>query len=428
MKILQLSDIHWSKTSSMLDEYKNLRDDMEEYLEAYRKKYPEKFDYIFICGDIAFSGEKEQYEKAKAYITRLCEIVGCTTSEVLMVPGNHDKYRDSPPKILRESIDELMGQKHFDSDGMLDNALQTKMNSCKFLFEPFQGYDKFSAEFGSREPMMAKMLGDKPIDAFVEAEDKMYWTRELTDNLNGFKVIAYGVNTAFICDSKDYDFSKERQGGHKMFLSKFAYNEPRCKSDCINIFMAHHPIVFLANGDKIEETLDKRFQIQFFGHVHRADSDANRAVHIFSGALQPPVSEAKNADYKPVFNIVNIDVENVSNYENNLVVNLEVIAWNGEQFEKDMAKSKPLSLNMKARRNETKPIMDAPQYPVGVTKNRIQIRFLKYPLAEDIINEMAPGLYNDEIVDYINRLKFLEYIDSKKLWTELWNKMNEYEG
>lgn len=30
MKILQLSDIHWSKTSSMLDEYKNLRDDMEE--------------------------------------------------------------------------------------------------------------------------------------------------------------------------------------------------------------------------------------------------------------------------------------------------------------------------------------------------------------------------------------------------------------
>ena len=41
MKILQLSDIHWSKTSSMLDEYKNLRDDMEEYLEAYMKQYPE---------------------------------------------------------------------------------------------------------------------------------------------------------------------------------------------------------------------------------------------------------------------------------------------------------------------------------------------------------------------------------------------------
>lgn len=80
MKILQLSDIHWSKTSSMLDEYKNLRDDMEEYLEAYMKLYPEKFDYIFICGDIAFSGENEQYEKVKAYIMRLCEIVGCSSS------------------------------------------------------------------------------------------------------------------------------------------------------------------------------------------------------------------------------------------------------------------------------------------------------------------------------------------------------------
>lgn len=178
---------------------------------------------------------------------RLCEIVGCSSSEVVMVPGNHDKYRNSPPRILRESIDELMGQKHFDSDGMLDNALQTKMDSCKFLFERFQGYDKFSGEFGSREPMMAKMLGDKPVVVFDEAEDKMYWTRELTDNLNGFKVIAYGVNTAFTCDSKDFDFSKERQNGHKLFLSKFAYNEPRCKSNCINIFMVHHPIAFLAN-------------------------------------------------------------------------------------------------------------------------------------------------------------------------------------
>lgn len=43
MKILQLSDIHWSKTSSMLDEHKNLRDDMEEYLETYRKNKEQAF-------------------------------------------------------------------------------------------------------------------------------------------------------------------------------------------------------------------------------------------------------------------------------------------------------------------------------------------------------------------------------------------------
>ena len=318
MRILQLSDIHWSKTSSMLDEFKDLRDGMEEYLEAYRKQFPEKFDYIFICGDIAFSGEENQYKKARVFIKKLCNIIGCTDAEVLMVPGNHDKYRNAAPKLLRESLNELMGKDDDHSDQILDDALQNNISSCKFLFEPFRDYEKFSSDFGSRESLMAKMLGDKPINTFDENEDKMYWSRELTDNLNGFKVVAFGVNTAFTCDGNDFDFSEKGKTGHKMFLSKFAYNEPRRKSGCINIFMAHHPVAFLANDKTIEKVLDSSFQIQFFGHVHRTNSDDDEAIHIYSGALQPPSEDVKNDDYKPVFNILSIDVKKVSDNEDKL--------------------------------------------------------------------------------------------------------------
>lgn len=52
MKILQISDIHWSKTSCMLDEYKDLRDGMMNYLELFCQQKKEQFDWIFICGNI----------------------------------------------------------------------------------------------------------------------------------------------------------------------------------------------------------------------------------------------------------------------------------------------------------------------------------------------------------------------------------------
>lgn len=412
----------------MLDEFKDLRDGMEEYLEIYHKQFPEKFDYIFVCGDIAFSGEENQYKKARVFIKKLCNIVGCTDEEVLMVPGNHDKFRNEPPKLLRESLNELMGKDTHRSDLILDDALQNNILSCKFLFEPFRFYDKFSSDFGSREPLMAKMLSDKPITSFEESEDKMYWSRELSDNLKGFKVIAYGVNTAFTCDGNDFDFSNTGKIGHKVFLSKFAYNEPRHKCDTINIFMAHHPIAFLANGDDIEKVLDKCYQIQFFGHVHRTNSDNDGAIHIFSGALQPPGDEVKSDDYRPVFNIVSIDIEKSCNNDDKLVVDMDVIAWNGKKFEKDPKKSKPLSLQLKKSQIETVQTRNISSLPQNVTKNQIRMRFLKYPLGEEVINDIAPDFYKDEIIDYINRLNFLEYVDENMMWNELWNKMNDYEG
>ena len=107
---------------------------------------------------------------------------------------------------------------------------------------------------------------------------------------------------------------------------------------------------------------------------------------------------------------------------------MDVIAWDGNRFEKDVEKSKPLSLLMKERKIGTVQARNISPLPEGITKNQIRIRFLKYPLAEDIINDMVPGFYKDEIIDYINRLNFLEDIDNKMLWNELWNKMNEYEG
>lgn len=244
IKILQISDIHWGNASSMVDSFKNLRDGMKGYLEEYKRQNKEKFDYILICGDIAFSAQKSQYDKATDFIKDLCKIAECKESEVLIVPGNHDKDRNAQPVSLREALNEYMGRDDKDADWMLDNSLQGDINSCKFLFEPFREYECFARSFGGSGRLTSKLLAEGKISAFSEKDDKMYWKRELSDNLNGFKVVAYGVNSAFNCDKNDFDFSKKGLAGHKMFLPKLAYAEPRRKDHVINIVMMHHPISF----------------------------------------------------------------------------------------------------------------------------------------------------------------------------------------
>ena len=346
-----------------------------------------------------------------------------------MVPGNHDKNRKSPPILLRKHLHQIMGEDGNIADSILDNALNTSIDSCKFLFEPFRKYDEFAEKFGSREPLMAKMLSEEKISPFQEKVDKMYWKRELTDNLQGYKLNVYGMNSAFSCDEDDFDYSEKRKDGHKMFLSKFAYKEPRHQSDSINIFMTHHPVAFLANSKEIKKELDKRYQIQFFGHVHRTDSDSdNGAIHIYSGALQPPEGEIKNAEYNPVFNILNIDITKNIDSANTLCVDLDVIAWNGKEFAKDNKKSKPLSLPLERKvLSESAPSCINTSLPDGVIKNDVYMKFINFPMAEDVIDDMNIGTFDDPVA-YINKINFLDCIESKGMWVELWTKMKEYES
>lgn len=431
IKILQISDIHWGNASSMVDSFKNLRDGMKGYLEEYKRQNKEKFDYILICGDIAFSAQKSQYDKATDFIKDLCKIAECKESEVLIVPGNHDKDRNAQPVSLREALNEYMGRDDKDADWMLDNSLQGDINSCKFLFEPFREYECFARSFGGSGRLTSKLLAEGKISAFSEKDDKMYWKRELSDNLNGFKVVAYGVNSAFNCDKNDFNFSEKGLAGHKMFLPKLAYAEPRRKDHVINIVMMHHPISFLAHNDAIEKDLDSRFQLQFFGHVHRTDSNSNNgAIHIYSGALQPPEDEASAnvMAYRPVFNILNLSVKDVSSSESTLVVDLDVIAWDGSTFCKSQEKSKQLTVAMKRLALENKMVPTGVTLPDGISKNDIIIDFINSIYIEEVINDLKPVFYNHETSDYINALNFIDYVAEKNLWCELWNKLNEYEG
>ena len=97
IRILQISDIHWRESLKNLDTFKPIQDGLIEDLKRAKKKGI-TFDRILICGDVAFSGAKIQYRRAKDYIQELCNETGCDGENVYVVPGNHDKEWSALPR------------------------------------------------------------------------------------------------------------------------------------------------------------------------------------------------------------------------------------------------------------------------------------------------------------------------------------------
>ena len=82
IRLLQLSDVHWTKQLDSADDYTDIRDQMLQDLEYYCKGTSNSFDKILICGDIAFSGSVDEYKRANSFIRDLCKTVACKSEEV----------------------------------------------------------------------------------------------------------------------------------------------------------------------------------------------------------------------------------------------------------------------------------------------------------------------------------------------------------
>lgn len=374
IRILQLSDIHWKKQRDAADDYTDIRDKMLQDLNYYCQETGNSFDKILICGDIAFSGSVDEYKRANSFIRDLCKTVACKSEEVYTVPGNHDKNVNEHPKCVR------------------DNA----------------------------EPFMLRAL-EMDVDKHNDAE--MFWHSEFEDDLEGYQVNLYGVNSALISDLNDYDPAPNRKEGHRLFLPQIAYRGAKCKDGIINILMCHHPLDFLLNKDTIAKDLDKRYALQLYGHVHIANSDINNnAVHIYSGSLNP--GDVNDNTYKPVYNIIELSIEKHDNKNDVLKVDLRVQKYDGEQFVKDEEQSKLFKVTLKKHNgwkdcNKTAEAIEQ-KLPDGLSKRDVRHMFKQCPNSKEIIKRMYPQIDCTGSA-YMRNQVFLEKIRKDNRWVELYN-------
>src|SRR5690242_14900310 len=95
LTFLQLSDIHFRHRlgSAQFDLDAQLR---KPLLDDIRSKPANgtNYDGMFITGDIAFSGKKAEFDRAKQWLEEVYAAAGILPERTYMVPGNHDVNRD----------------------------------------------------------------------------------------------------------------------------------------------------------------------------------------------------------------------------------------------------------------------------------------------------------------------------------------------
>lgn len=147
ISFVHLSDIHFVKSSNNpADIDRELRDAIITDLDVNAKIALENVSGILVSGDIAFSGAKTEYEKAKEYLLEISKLFSINPSDIYCVPGNHDvdlTIADKSPAVsqAQNTIDE---QILLDA---ADAAFEESITDCSYnsiLFEPLREYNEFA--------------------------------------------------------------------------------------------------------------------------------------------------------------------------------------------------------------------------------------------------------------------------------------------
>ena len=138
LSFIHLSDIHFVKSSNdPSDIDKDLREAIITDLKINGRENLENVAGILVTGDIAFSGNRKEYEIAKEYLNRVCDVFNISPSDVYCVPGNHDVNQ----AIVNGSDLIFTAQNAVDEESTIDDADKTfskyiNDNNFNALFKP----------------------------------------------------------------------------------------------------------------------------------------------------------------------------------------------------------------------------------------------------------------------------------------------------
>lgn len=232
---------------------------------------------VLVTGDVAFSGQPEEYSRASTWLTELLDVVGLRPSDVFLVPGNHDVDRRvvGDPTGAKATMLALMreGQKH----PWLALEIPSSPESC-FLTERFAAYRQFAGEYRSE---------------LVQSTD-LSWSVDI--NPRGHPVRLVGLNSALLSQD-DAENGTLRMGDHQV-------GRLRSAPDGVTVFvLCHHPLDWLADGEEAHAWMLAHAQVQLVGHMHRYGSvssrfgGGNELVQVSAGAAHSTDSEEIDFGY-----------------------------------------------------------------------------------------------------------------------------------
>jgi predicted MPP superfamily phosphohydrolase len=219
LTFVHLSDIHFKDRDhgTQFDLDQQIRRALLSDLEG-RPTGQAGYDGLLITGDIAFSGQKDEYKRANEFLDEIYARTGLTPSKTYMVPGNHDVDRSySNPNLplweshehVRKAADAVIWRDILDT--------QLHKDPAKLLLAPLKAYNDFAQGYGCA----------------TTVED-LAWCRVFPKVLeDDTRIRLHGLNSALISDASDM--------AGKLLVSEFQTAHFSHADDMIEVVLGHHP-------------------------------------------------------------------------------------------------------------------------------------------------------------------------------------------
>ncbi len=281
LTFIHFSDIHFNKNSG--DNYDLDSDLRNEIIEDIKREYG-KIDRpsgILICGDIAYSGKKIEYDNAITFLNELCQLLSIQGTDIFCVPGNHDVDQDVPKN----------SSGFRDMQAKIENASDLDENLAAFLRDPvcnsilFQHiheYNKFAGKY------FCNIYHEKPFQ---------YKDFKLND---GSILRVRSLNSVIISNHLD---KRDRL----MVLGQY---QIRSREDGVTeMTLCHHPPECWKDSENTKNKINERYRIQLYGHKHiQKVRQVNNSLIIGSGATHPSRSEDS---WRPRYNWLSVCVDGI---------------------------------------------------------------------------------------------------------------------
>jgi predicted phosphodiesterase len=276
--LVHLSDIHFSKSSgSVHDLDSDLRNEILRDAENLITELGAATGVV-VTGDIAYSGKKEEFDRAGEWLIKFCGAVQCREESVWVCPGNHDVNRElTKKKSTKTHHDNIRGKGAAAVDTELRETLSDSQ-SASALLDPLSDYNDFAARFECK----------------ISA-DKHFWEKDLVLSC-GTIFRLRGLCSVLVSNGED-------EKGN-IVLGSVQATVPRV--DGVNyLTLCHHPPDWLLDQDHITVPLEKRVRIQLFGHKHlQMVQIIDGMLRVTAGAMHP---ERTGQVWDPAYNVIVID-------------------------------------------------------------------------------------------------------------------------
>lgn len=253
---LHFSDLHFGckqkKDSNLLSEA-ILKDVQEHQLpvekqENYLAKVMFQPNIVVITGDIAYHGLPEEYEEAEQFLMKIWEITGLDRDCTLVVPGNHDVFREAVENdplhdvIYKELAEDQKSTE--DWRGVLSKWWDYTIFDG-VVEKKFKNYLEFSRKVSSA-PYGNKLFYSKLFE------------------IDEYSIEVLGFNSALISCKDGEDRNRDLWIG----IQQIDELKRAAKEASVRVALLHHPQEALHVHDGAWEMLKKYCDIILHGHMH----------------------------------------------------------------------------------------------------------------------------------------------------------------